>query len=78
MKFESKFGIGEIVHHEITQRKHVTEFLKVKCVAFTDKGAEYLCRYPHGMQNWFSENELEGDPNFDQELGYPAEESELL
>lgn len=77
MKFESKFGVGEIVCMDTVKASGnvvSSELLKVVTVAFgTDLIPAYLCRYPRtGAQIWAAENELIGDPDFDQDAGkYP-------
>lgn len=82
MKFESKFGLEEIVHYcehgrQSEHKKSVKHdvFLKVVSVVFTIDGAvNYVCRWPNGNIGHFAENELIGDPDFNQESGYPDEE----
>ena len=81
MKFESKFGIGEIVCYEPHRRedRHVGAFdamMEVQGVFFgMDGKVEYICRYPlSGLTAGFSESQLIGDPDFDQENGYPSAE----
>lgn len=79
MKFESKYGIGEIVSYEPHQRTD-KEFipndalLEVQGVFFgMDGKIEYVCRYPAtGLTTGFSESQLIGDPEFNQETGYDA------
>lgn len=80
MKFESKFGIGEIVAYEPHQRndKEYTPndaLLEVQGVYFgMDGKIEYICRYPAtGVTTGFSECQLIGDPDFSQETGYVAD-----
>jgi hypothetical protein len=80
MKFESKFGIGEIVAYEPHQRSD-NEYrindalLEVQGIYFgMDGKIEYICRYPAtGMTAGFSESQLIGDPDFNQETGYEAD-----
>ena len=71
MKFETKFGLGEIVYY--TRRGHKTakhdEFLEVVAIAFDKNGVSYHCRYPQGITAAFAEGELIGDPDFDQDKG---------
>lgn len=71
MKFECKFGIGEIVYH--TRLGHSKaqhdEFLEVIAITFDNRGVFYHCRYPNGIVGHFSENELIGDPDYNQETG---------
>ena len=77
MNFKSKFGIGEIVIYEPHQRtdKDFTAndaLLEVQGVFFgMDGRVEYVCRYPAtGLTTSFSESQLIGDPDFNQETGY--------
>lgn len=77
MKFESKFGIGEVVVYEPHHRtdKDYTPndaLLEVQAICFgMDAKIDYICRYPAtGMTTSFSESQLFGDPDFDQETGY--------
>lgn len=77
MKFESKFGIGEIVIYEPHHRtdKDYTPndaLLEVQAVLFgLDGKVDYICRYPAtGLTTAFSESQLIGDTNFNQETGY--------
>lgn len=79
MKFQTKFGLKEIViyatHHREKQ-SFIDEYLEVQAITFDiDGNASYLCRYPaSGVTAWFAESQLEGDPLFDQEAGcYPPE-----
>ncbi len=78
MKFKTKFGIGEIVEYNVYKGQELinSELLKVKAITFTADGlAAYLCEYPaSGIQKYFDECEIIGDPDFDQETGaYPRE-----
>jgi hypothetical protein len=74
MKFESKFGIGEIVIYEPHHRadKPNDSLLEVQGIYFGMSGkTEYICRYPSsGVTVSFSESQLVGDPDFDQVNGY--------
>lgn len=85
MKFESKYGIGEVcVYNEqpspCSQRRAVSELLvKIDCVMFDDQGVKYQVENITGtgfIQKFVcSEKELVGDPEFDQDKGrYPEEE----
>jgi len=71
MKFETKFGLGEIVYY--TRLGHKTakhdEFLEVVGIVFDKNGVSYHCRYPQGITAVFAEEELIGDPDFDQDKG---------
>lgn len=76
MIFESKFGIGEIVAYEPRQRSDKDfqandVLLEVQGVFFgMDDKVEYICRYPAtGVTAGFSESQLIGDPDFNQETG---------
>lgn len=76
MNFESKFGIGEIVSYEPRQRGNAPcdSFLEVQGIYFgMGNKVEYVCRYPEtGVTASFSESQLLGDPDFNQETGkYP-------
>jgi len=73
MKFESRYGIGEIVIYDPLKRKDACgtdQLLEVQGVSFSMEGTHYFCRYPTtGVTAVFSEKQLEGDPLFDQEKG---------
>ena len=74
MKFESKFGIGEIVskvwERGDGQRVH-DELLEVVAIVFSRDKPVIVCRYPQtGTTVQFSESELTNDPDFSQEHGY--------
>ncbi len=76
MKFESKFGIGEIVAYEPRQLRDKDyqpndALLEVQGVFFgMDGKVEYICRYPAtGVTAGFSESQLIGDPDYDQNTG---------
>lgn len=78
MKFESKFGVGEIVIYDPHQREAASAksyhdaLLEVQAVIFEIGGTvRYVCRYPSsGITGTFAEGQLLGDPDFDQETGY--------
>ena len=73
MNIKTKFGLGEIVHKCLLGKGKAThdDFLEVRAITIDkSKDISYLCLYPHGIQAWFGESELEGDPDFDQETGY--------
>ncbi len=82
MKFESKFGIGEIViyapHVRSGANNPPDQVLEIQAVSFAIDGTtSYWCRYPAtGVTAVFAEQQLEGDPDFDQETGYPTSEDE--
>lgn len=78
MKFESKFGIGEIVStRQIIRSGRIRpdELLEVIGVVFSkDKTPIYACRLPNMLPAYFDEHELTGDPTFNQETGeYPPQ-----
>lgn len=78
MKFESKFGLGEIVSRTRYKGDEIVadELYEVVAVAFDGDGnTAYSCRAPKGALIQFSETEIEGDPNFDQEAGCYKEAS---
>ena len=78
MKFESKFGLGEIV---VTQQKvrgdRINQDIigEVIGISFFPKcPVGYTVRIGGtGQAHNFLESELIGDPTFDQETGYPAD-----
>ena len=76
MKFESKFGVGEIVIYQPHER--MDALLEVQGIYFEINGnIRYICRYPgSGVTVDFSENQLKGDPEFNQDSGYPVEKKE--
>lgn len=79
MKFESKFGIGEIVviHANVQNRRGGSDYLgEIFAITFGKDGDlayQVEVQYPAGMQRMsFAEHQLEGDPLFDQDTGcYP-------
>ena len=76
MKFESKFGIGEIVttKHTVTPSKVFRdEMFRVIAITFGEVEPNYIARLQNGQPVAFMESELVGDPDFDQENGYPTE-----
>lgn len=76
MKFESKFGIGEIVIRESHQNgKMVQErMLEVTGIIFEKNGIAYICEdTKNGHRMPYAEDMLVGDPDFDQDKGeYPV------
>lgn len=81
MKFESKFGIGEVVISgtpDSPERSIKDNFYKVTAVTFGMDGEIVIhARHPEGGYIVaFSESELIGDPDFDQEKGYPEKETD--
>lgn len=79
MKFESKLGIGEIVftkRRKGDDRTYKDETFKVVAVIFKTGGTvSYACRHPVGQVFEITEQELIGDPEFDQEHGYIDDEN---
>ena len=71
MIFETKFGLGEIVHYCRLGHKSAQhdEFLEVIAITFDKNAVTYFCRYPLGLVAAFVESDLSGDPDFDQEVG---------
>ena len=82
MKFESKFGIGEIVTTKQRVRDDGATYqdalFRVVCVQFDlARHTSYICREPmQGLMTSFLEPELSGDPFFNQELGCYPEQAE--
>ena len=82
MKFESKFGIGEIcaVNDKESARKMRDELVKILHVTFSKAGALYTCEWfaASGIMQraQFEEWELTGDPDFNQETGSYNEENQ--
>lgn len=86
MKFESKFGIGEIVIKEVRKNgEFINDFIyEVKAVVFGTGSTDpsrietmySVFDARTGAISWMNEYELIGDPLFDQELGkYPQGEA---
>lgn len=83
MKFESKFGLGEIVireHHKngkMVGDDRMMEVIAVVIEKSDDGGFDfaYTCEdTQNGHRGMYRENMLVGDPEFDQEKGaYPQE-----
>lgn len=78
MKFETKFGIGEIVHFNPSTKNHRLndELLKVVGIYIdADKSVRYVCQWPQtGFCASYTENQIKGDPDFNQEAGeYPED-----
>ena len=74
MKFETKIGLGEIVHYTRVghPKAQHDELLEVTVISFDKEGAVYHCRYPSGITSVFREEDLIGDSDFNQETGeYP-------
>ena len=76
MKFESKFGIGEVVL--TAQRWHGSRLLQDQILVVTgivfqaNNERAYYARTGEGFVHCFGEHELIGDPDFNQETGeYP-------
>lgn len=75
MKFESKFGIGEIVATKppkSTSRQIKDQLVEVIAITFDrENDITVHCRYPEtGLTHGFKESELDGDNDFNQETGY--------
>lgn len=73
MNFGSRFGLGEIVSYTRERDQKIThdELLEVVAITFQIAGFPmYTVRGHRGQLLTFGENELEGDPDFDQEKGY--------
>lgn len=83
MKFESKFGIGEIVireHHKNGKMVGEDRMMEVIGVHFGKDTngiveAVYVCEdSSNGHRQMYAEHMLVGDPDFDQETGkYPQD-----
>lgn len=82
MKFESKIGIGEICGYNENPlrglRRMEDILVKVVAITFDSGGAHYTCEHigkAFGVQRFSAyENQLNGDPDFDQTEGrYPPE-----
>jgi hypothetical protein len=73
MKFESKLGIGEIVENSEYKNGELIASELYKIIAITFDGIDkpiIHCRHPtSGMNVAFKENELLGDPDYDQSTG---------
>lgn len=75
MKFESKFGLGEIVTHEMKNATEVVGDFLMEIVGIQidrDKKFMYICRHTAsdgGQVALYHESELIGDPDFDQDAG---------
>lgn len=77
MKFESKYGIGEMCSLENTSRRKTgSDFIvKITGVMFNIDGrVAYMGRMDNGLYQSFAECELKGDPEYDQETGYKDDE----
>lgn len=72
MKFESKFGLGEIVLTKIHYRDgrvFQDDLFRVYAVIFCVDGTSYACGHSDGRIAQFAECELIGDPEYDQASG---------
>jgi len=72
VKFESKFGLGEIVNYLRRDYNGTIihdELLEVVGINFFKDGTSYMVRGHHGVTLTFMESELEGDENFNKETG---------
>jgi len=84
MKFESKFGLGEIVIRETHKNGEMVQERMMEVVSIIigshkgcDGGIEYAycCEdTQNGHRQMYEEGMLVGDPDFDQDVGaYPKE-----
>ena len=75
MKYESKFGIGEIVvtKQKVRDGRIIPDLIgEVFAVHFGKDATMVAVRLTDGTLQGFREDELEGDPAYDQETGsYP-------
>ena len=72
MKYESKFGIGEIVvtKQKVRDGRIIPDLIgEVFAVHFGKGSTMVAVRLTDGALQGFREDELEGDPEFDQEAG---------
>ena len=69
MNITTKFGIGEIVIHKFGKRDCDDEMLEVIAIHVEKDFVRYVCRYPKGIVGAFRDDELEGDPDYNQDLG---------
>ncbi len=73
MKFDTKFGLGEIVCYDIKKNDEVisSEVLEIVGIYIDRDGKHsFICRYPsNGATVAFTEQQLIGDPDFDQDTG---------
>lgn len=66
MKFESKFGLGEVCIVKIERgNRSYYELVRIVGVTFSVDGTtSYQGRLPSGLAQWFHECELDGDPEY--------------
>lgn len=85
MKFESKFGVGEVVYYRMPKSRdsdsNVLSFdkiMEVIAIQFEKEGSiTVVARLNDDTVRGFKESELVGDLDFDQEKGeYPPEKRE--
>ena len=90
MKFETPIGLGEVVIIDLLNKKAkrtldatrtIEELGKVVAIIFESTNAKYKINYRNqagfDQEAWCTADELEGDSDFDQELGdYPEGYSE--
>lgn len=73
MRFESQFGLGELVCTKQGFRDDLVKpdlLLEVIGITFqVDGGQTIVCRLPDGTASGFMVTELVGDPAFNQETG---------
>lgn len=77
MKFNSKFGLDEIVIRESNKNGDMVaeRMMEVVCIVFEKNTVGYVCEdTQNGHRQVYSEAQLIGDKDFDQELGrYPKD-----
>lgn len=76
MKFESKFGIGEIITRDVMKGDmlHSSEMYEVTGIQFGSNGEQLIvCLHTQTQRVIvFKPHDIEGDPDFDQVKGrYP-------
>lgn len=82
MKFQSMYGLGQMVRYDTFAgyRIHESHWLRVVEVSFDEDGAKYLCEFPaNGYTRQIPESCLSGDPDFDQDSGgYKKKEKTII
>ena len=76
MKFESKYGIGEVCIYNPNPKRGMSDaMVKILGVKFVvDSSPLYICEHSCNggvFRTEICESMLEGDPDFNQETGYP-------
>lgn len=72
MKFESEFGLGEVVSYtKMDGSGHIVadELMEVVGITFNKTGVMYSTRGHKGMIFHYDEHDLVGDSDFNQETG---------